>query len=128
MNPKFDPKLAVEKLNELGEKVLICDALLDQNIFAGVGNMIKNDMLFKAKVHPMSKAVDVPDKKKLELAKEAVKVSFDFLEWKRTDSQDEKFVAHFRKICPRDKVAMKKKKMGRNNRAAYYCDICQKKY
>jgi endonuclease-8 len=128
MNSEFDEKLAVEKLNELGEKSLICDALLDQNIFAGVGNMIKNDMLFKAKVHPMSKTLDVPDSKKLELAREAVIVSFDFLEWKRSKLKKNKFVIHFKKICPRDRVPLKKQKLGKGKRVTYFCEICQKKY
>ena len=27
--------------------MLVCDALLDQNIFAGVGNIIKNEVLYQ---------------------------------------------------------------------------------
>jgi endonuclease-8 len=128
LNPRFDKKVAANKLNGLNEKILICDALLDQDIFAGVGNIIKNDMLFKAKVHPLSKVIDVPDGKKLELAKEAVIVSLDFLEWKRSKAKKNKFVAHYKKICPRDKVPFKKLKLGRGKRVTYFCDLCQKKY
>ncbi|MES3018740.1 MAG: DNA-formamidopyrimidine glycosylase family protein [Bacteroidota bacterium] len=127
LSPDFDKQLAVDKLNSL-DKEFICDALLDQSIFAGVGNIIKNDMLFKAKVHPLSKSTDVPDAKKLELAEEAVIVSVDFLEWKRSKAKKNKFVAHYKKICPRDKVPFKKLKVGRGKRVCYFCELCQVKY
>jgi endonuclease-8 len=39
---------------------LICDVLLDQNIFAGVGNIIKNEALFFAGVHPLSRTANIP--------------------------------------------------------------------
>lgn len=127
LSPEFDRKLAVHKLSALNDD-LICDALLDQTIFAGVGNIIKNDMLFKAKVHPLTKAVDVPDKKKLELAEEAVVVSLDFLEWKRSKAKKNRFFAHYKKLCPRDKVPLKKLKIGRGKRVCYFCELCQVKY
>ena len=31
---------------------MVCDALLDQTVFAGVGNIIKNEVLFRTGVHP----------------------------------------------------------------------------
>ena len=34
-----------EKLKDIPEE-LVCDALLNQNIFAGVGNILKNEVLF----------------------------------------------------------------------------------
>ena len=40
MNPDWDSKQALKKLRAKPE-TLVCDALLDQNIFAGVGNIIK---------------------------------------------------------------------------------------
>jgi hypothetical protein len=39
---------------------LVCDALLDQNVFAGVGNIIKNEVLFRIRVHPLSKLGALP--------------------------------------------------------------------
>jgi len=127
LDPGFDKKLAVKKLKTLDNE-FICDALLDQSIFAGVGNIIKNEMLFKACVHPLSKAVDIPDEKKRELAREAVVVSIDFLNWKRSGLKKNPFIAHYKKICPRDKVPFKKLKVGRGKRVCYFCELCQVKY
>ena len=51
MNDAWDPKLARRKLKALPD-VMVCDALLDQTVFAGVGNIIKNEVLFRIGVHP----------------------------------------------------------------------------
>jgi formamidopyrimidine-DNA glycosylase len=40
MNDAFDEKHAKKKLKQIPD-TLVCDALLDQKIFAGVGNIIK---------------------------------------------------------------------------------------
>lgn len=127
LDPAFDKQMAAGKLNEL-KKDFICDALLNQDIFAGVGNIIKNDMLFKAKVHPLSLAAELPEVKKLELADEAVIVSVDFLEWKRSKAKKNRLLAHYKKICPRDKVPFKKLNLGRGKRVCYFCELCQLKY
>jgi endonuclease-8 len=48
MSGKWDAKGAREKLNALPH-MLVCDALLNQEIFAGVGNIMKNEVLFRIK-------------------------------------------------------------------------------
>src|SRR4051794_29313291 len=42
MSDEWDPKAARKKL-KADPKMLVTDALLDQNIFSGVGNIIKNE-------------------------------------------------------------------------------------
>ena len=49
MSPQWDPKLARRKLNKQPD-TMVCDALLDQDLFAGVGNIIKNEVLFRIRV------------------------------------------------------------------------------
>ena len=49
----WDPALARKQLRALPD-TLVCDALLDQDVFAGVGNIIKNEVLFRIRVHPVS--------------------------------------------------------------------------
>ena len=51
MNAGWDAKKAKEKLKQHPD-MLVCDALLSQDIFAGVGNIIKNEVLYRIKVHP----------------------------------------------------------------------------
>jgi len=54
MNEDWDPKAAKTKLKKTPEK-LICDALLEQDIFSGVGNIIKNEVLYRVCIHPESR-------------------------------------------------------------------------
>jgi endonuclease-8 len=63
--------------------MMVCDALMDQDIFSGVGNIIKNEVLFRIGVQPESLLGNLPKKKLNELIAEARNYSFDFLRWKR---------------------------------------------
>ena len=53
MADQWNAALARKKLRALPE-ALVCDALLDQTIFAGVGNVIKNEIFFRLRLHPLS--------------------------------------------------------------------------
>src|SRR5215216_4476776 len=53
MNEAWDPRAARKKLKNQPD-LNVGDALLDQNIFAGVGNIIKNEVLFRIYIHPES--------------------------------------------------------------------------
>jgi endonuclease-8 len=81
MNDKWSPRKAKEKLKNI-PTTLVCDALLDQTIFAGVGNIIKNEVLYRTMIHPKSKVGKLPAAKLTALIKEARNYSFDFLKWK----------------------------------------------
>ncbi|HYJ64029.1 MAG TPA: DNA-formamidopyrimidine glycosylase family protein, partial [Parafilimonas sp.] len=76
MNATWNPSKAKKKLAEIPD-ALVADALLNQNIFAGVGNIIKNEVLWRIKVHPKTKVGDLPKKKLSELIYEARNYSFD---------------------------------------------------
>lgn len=51
MNKIWDDKKAIEKLKQ-HPQMMVCDALLDQHIFSGAGNIIKNEVLFRTGIHP----------------------------------------------------------------------------
>jgi endonuclease-8 len=128
MNDNWDPKKARAKLQKK-PAMLVCDALLDQNIFAGVGNIIKNEVLFRIRVHPESKVGKLSARKLNELIKEARNYSFDFLEWKKEFTLKKHWLAHTKKICPRcDIPLIKKQHMGKAKRRSFYCTNCQKLY
>lgn len=56
MNDAWDPTLARRELKAMPD-VMVFDALLDQTVFAGVGNIIKNEVLFRIGVHPATRLV-----------------------------------------------------------------------
>jgi endonuclease VIII len=127
MSPTWDPALARKKLRAAPD-MLVCDALLDQDIFAGVGNIIKNEVLFRIRLHPLSTIGALPAPKLRQLVEQARQYSFDFLEWKKEFTLKQHWLAHAKTSCPRCRLPYKKGNLGRTRRRAFYCENCQKKY
>lgn len=82
MHPLWDGAQARRKLRA-APSMLAADALLDQSIFAGVGNIIKNEVLHRIRVHPESAVGALPARKLGELVTQARDYSFDFYTWKK---------------------------------------------
>ena len=127
MNDEWNPAKAKKKLKALPE-TLACDALLDQQIFAGVGNIIKNEVLFRIYVHPKSKVGKLPAKQMNLLIKQARIYSFDFLEWKKKFVLKKHWLAHTKRACPRCKIPLSKEYLGKTKRRTFFCDNCQEIY
>jgi endonuclease-8 len=127
MHPSFDPNKALQKLLSK-PKELICEALLDQHILAGVGNKIKNEVLFRAHVHPLSIVGEIPDKELRKLVDECVKLSLEYLEWKREETDNDHWKVYKKTECPRDYIPLLKEKIGKSGRSCYFCDRCQQLY
>jgi endonuclease-8 len=128
MADAWNPAQARRKLKAQPD-TLAADALLDQDIFAGVGNIIKNEVLFRIRVHPESTIGALPPRKLGELIKQAREYSFDFLEWKKAYVLKKHYQVHTRTICPRDGHRLSyRKHLGRAQRRAFFCEVCQKRY
>ncbi len=127
MNDAWDPLKAKKKLKEVPGK-LVCDALLEQDIFSGVGNIIKNEVLYRIKVHPESVIKKIPAAKIKKLVDEARLYSFQFLEWKRAYVLKKHWLAHTKKICLRCDLPLIKKHTGVKKRRSFFCNKCQKLY
>lgn len=127
MSAAWDPARARKKLRAQ-PGLLACDALLDQDIFSGVGNIIKNEVLFRIRVHPASTMGALPAPKLRALVEQARQYSFDFLEWKRQYVLKKHWLAHARKTCPRCDIPFTKAHLGRTNRRSFFCERCQKRY
>ena len=104
------------------------DALLDQNIFSGVGNIIKNEVLYRIKVHPGSLIGALPPRKLTEMINEAVVYSYEFLAWKREYVLKKNWKVHTKKTCPRDGTKIQKEYLGKTNRRTFFCPSCQHLY
>jgi endonuclease-8 len=124
MNNAWDARKARKKLKG-NPGMMVCDALLDQHIFAGVGNIIKNEVLFRIKVHPESEVGKLAAKQLNAMIREARNYSFDFLQWKKDFVLRKHWLAYAKKICPRDHVALQKKYLGKTRRRTFFCDKCQ---
>ena len=124
MNDAWDPKKALKSLRAKPGR-LICDSLLEQDIFAGVGNIIKNEVLYRVSVHPGSKTGEIPAKKLREIVDQARIYSFDFLEWKKQYVLKKHWLAHTKKTCMRCNLPIIKRYVGVKNRRTFFCEGCQ---
>ena len=128
MGDAWDPARARRRLRE-SPHVIAADALLDQEWFAGVGNIIKNEVLWRIRVHPESEVGALPPRKQTELVKQAREYSFDFLEWKKAFVLKKHYQVHTKTHCPRDDTRLTyRKELGRARRRAFFCETCQKLY
>jgi endonuclease-8 len=128
MADEWSPRKARAKLKAL-PSMLACDALLEQDVFAGAGNIIKNEVLHRIRVHPLSRIGKLPPRKLGELIRQARQYSFDFYEWKKRYVLRKHWCVHAKTTCPRCKIRLEyAKHLGRKQRRAFYCGNCQVRY
>jgi endonuclease-8 len=72
LSKDFDPLYVKSLLKGQGTKT-IDDVLMDQKIFSGVGNILRNEALYRAGIHPLSVTRKIPAAKITRLIKEASK-------------------------------------------------------
>ena len=127
LSDEWNPKNARKKLKASAD-MNVCDALLDQQIFSGVGNIIKNEVLYRIRVHPENNIKDLPPLKLSALINEARNYSFDFLKWKKEFTLKKHWLAHTKKTCLRCNLPIIKKYLGKTKRRTFFCIGCQVKY
>jgi endonuclease-8 len=127
LSDTWDPAAARRKLRAMPNS-LVCDALLDQAIFAGVGNIIKNEVLFRILVHPSSQVGALPATKLRALVAQAREYSFDFLAWKREFVLRKHWLVHNKGTCPRCERKLTRAYLGERDRRSFFCEHCQRRY
>jgi endonuclease VIII len=127
MSDAWDPKKARRKLKAKPD-LNVCDALLDQNIFSGVGNIIKNEVLYRIKVHPESVVGGLPPRKLTALITEARTYSFDFYNWKKIYQLKKHWLIHTKRTCKRCNLPALKEYIGKTQRRTFFCANCQVLY
>lgn len=127
MSDQWNPAAARARLRRMPE-ALVCDALLDQTVFAGVGNIIKNEVLFRIRLHPLSTVGALPARKLAQLVEEARRYTFDFLRWKQAFVLRQHWLANTRRTCPRCGIPFLKAHLGLTPRRTFYCERCQRRY
>jgi endonuclease-8 len=115
--------------------LLAADALLDQTIFAGVGNIIKNEVLHRIHVHPESTVGALPARKLGQWVTQARDYSFDFYTvsistpGKKACVLKTHYQVHTKTSCPRDGAPLQcRKHLGKAGRRAFFCEVCQRLY
>ena len=104
----------------------IADVLLDQAIFAGVGNIIKNEVLFRTRVSPFAKVRDISERKLRAIVADARTFSFRFLELRRIFSLRKHLEVYRRSACPRCGGTIERRVHGQRARRSFFCPRCQR--
>jgi endonuclease-8 len=124
LNDHWNPVKARRKIKKLPDAT-VSDVLLDQTIFAGVGNIIKNEVLFRIRVHPETTIQALPPRKLTALINEARNYSFDFYKWKKVFQLRKHWLIYTKRKCPECKGVVTKKYTGRTLRRSFFCEHCQ---
>jgi endonuclease VIII len=124
MAPEWNAKAAFRKARAFARSE-IADVLLDQDIFAGVGNIIKNEVLFRTRVSPFTKVQRISDRKRHEIVSDARTFSFRFLELRKTFSLRRTLDVYGRSICSRCGGKIGRRVHGRRERRSFFCMRCQ---
>jgi endonuclease-8 len=125
MSKEWDSKKASEKLKNNNDEQ-IADVLLDQEIFSGVGNIIKNEVLSLVRVNPKRLVRSIPQKKLIEIVKTAHTYSEQFYMWRKKFVLRKHFTIYQKSECPYCGRKIIREKTGKRERWSYYCPFCQK--
>jgi endonuclease-8 len=124
MADEWDGRAALAKVRTFPRSE-IADVLLDQAIFAGVGNIIKNEVLFRARVSPFAKVRNISDRKLRAIVADARTFSFRFLELRRIFSLRKNLEIYRRSVCPRCGGKVERRVHGQRARRSFFCVKCQ---
>jgi endonuclease-8 len=127
LNKDWDGDHAIQAFKALLHDTMICDALMDQTLMAGVGNAIKNEALWACRVHPATPVGALSGKALKALIQETVDQSYLFLEERRIAGEGRyPWTQVFRrKQCPRCGSTLMKESTGVLERVSFWCPVCQ---
>ncbi|MES2854254.1 MAG: zinc finger domain-containing protein [Bdellovibrionota bacterium] len=126
MSSEWDADSASAKLNAK-PKHQVCDLLMDQTIFSGLGNIMKNEILFILKMHPETKIESLSQKRIREVVRESEAYAWQFYEWKKENILKRNWKVMRKKKCPDCGGKISKRETGKLKRVSHYCPRCQSK-
>ena len=128
-SPEFDQKV-VNQFLDRHRKAPIKAVLLMQNGFPGVGNWMADEILWRAKIHPATRAGELTARKRAALFRETKFVVRESLRTLGKDFSDppRSWLIHQRwkgnGICPKHRTLLKRATIG--GRTTAWCPRCQK--
>jgi len=125
MSKQWDPERAYKSVRKQPDEE-IADMLLDQEIFAGVGNMIKNEVLSRMRVAPQHKVGDLSPAKLKAIIADTREYSMLFYKWRKKFELRKHLLVHRKGTCPYCGNKLTRAKTGKRVRWSYWCPIDQK--
>ncbi len=125
MSPAWNPAAALIKARACPHAE-IADALLDQSVFAGVGNIIKNEVLFRTRTSPFSHVGRLSDRKLRAIVEDARVFSYRFLELRRAFALRKHLEIYGRSHCSVCGGPVARRIHGQRSRRSFFCRRCQR--
>jgi endonuclease-8 len=125
MSSTWDPKEALQSIKRLKEEE-IADVLLDQAVFSGVGNIIKNEVLFLVKKKPATRIKEMSNALLQKIVKTAQEFSQQFYEWRKQFILKKHFKVYRKSFCPVCGEKICRQRTGKRERISFFCPKCQK--
>ena len=124
LRPGFDPEEAVRRLRDpVHDGRTIAESLLDQRTLAGIGNEVKNEVLWEARVSPHAATRDVDDATLRELVDRAREM---LLTGAATGRRPRRVHRRAGRPCPRCGTLVRVEHQGTNlPRLTFWCPACQ---
>jgi endonuclease VIII len=126
MSPEWDEEVVINKLLKKSD-VMVCDALLDQEIFGGAGNIIKNEVLFRMQLQPTVKLKLLTKPELRLLSRETRLYTLQFYVWKKQYLLRKNWRIFRKKNCPVCGSGVIQGPTGVRQRRSFFCPLCQKK-
>jgi endonuclease-8 len=126
LSDEWDEKYVLKHIKDHGDPYL-CDLFLDQELFAGSGNIVKNEVLFNLRRHPLTKLSEIPPKDYKKLVHAIRLYCEDFYEWKKRYELRKHWQVYKRFKCRNCERKLERKKLGKRQRSTFFCNYCQSK-
>lgn len=111
----------VVALMERYEDALLCDLFLDQDVFAGSGNIVKNEVLFNIRRHPLTRLRQIPRTDWAKVASAVRSYCWNFFEWKKRFELRKHWQVYQQGVCPLCGAKLRRENLGKFNRRTFYC-------
>jgi endonuclease VIII len=121
----FDEQRFLRRLREDDPTRAIGDALLDQRIVAGIGNIWKAEGCWGAAIDPWRRLRDVADQEALAVIADVRPRMRRAAESSRKDSSDRHVYDRAGRPCPRCGETIRARGQGDDNRTTFWCPGCQ---
>ena len=121
---EFDRPRVLRDLTQRGGERYACDLLLDQNLLPGLGNKIKNEALWAARVHPLARWSDLSTAKRRETIEACLAFAPELGAALMEERRPRHTVYRARK-CPRCGTPILHEVLGELHRRCHWCPACQ---
>src|SRR5438105_778186 len=120
--PDFEAIL--ERFRRADQRRELGDALLDQRLVAGIGNLWRAEALWSVQLSPWRRLAETTDEELRAVLADAARLMQASLHGKRGDR---KVYRRAGRPCPRCATTIASRGQGDDNRIAYWCPTCQPK-